>query len=241
MKSIRKKIKRKHPKNKTKCHKHKHNKHFFCPYCNKMMKGGCSCGTGTGGMLGGNDVAQTLSYTGNTPHYDKNPYLAYTGKTDTNVIYPDVTGPPVIKMDWLNSLKSGGGGGGINYPNGLIGNDWNPNYQYPNVSGTTNNNHYKLNTYAPNDISRDTILSGASKPFSIGGKKRRSKTRKPTRSNTQKRKIGGYLGTTFSILDNVSYNLGKYTSNLQGLNEPPDPLPFQDQLKGSLNNLKNYR
>lgn len=233
-------MKRKNPKNKTKCHKHKHNKHFFCPHCNKMMKGGCSCGNGT--MLGGNDVAHTLAYTGNTPHYhyDKNPYLAYTGKTDTNVIYPDVTGPVGIKMNWLNTLKSGGGGG--NYPNGLIGNDWNPNYQYPNVLGTTNNNHYKLNTYAPNDISRNTILSGSSKPFSVGGKHRKSKTRKPPRRNSQKRKIGGgYFEDPSGILNNVSYNLAKYTSNLQGINEPPNPQPFQDQLKGSLNNLKNYR
>lgn len=238
MKSIRKKIKRKNPKNKTKCYKHKHNKDFFCPYCNKMMKGGCSCNSS---MLGGNDVARSLAYTGNTQHYDKNPYLAYTGKTDTNVIYPDVTGPASIKMDWLNSLKSGGSNSG-NYPNGLIGNDWNPNYQYPNVLGTTNNNHYKLNTYAPNDISRNTILSGSSKPFSIGGKKRRSKMRRQPRRNTQKRKIGGgYFQTPSSILNNMSYNLGKYTSNLQGINEPPNPLPFQDQFKGSLNNLKIYR
>ena len=236
MKSTRKKLKRKHLKNKTKCHKHKH---FFCPYCDKKMKGGCSCGTG--GMFGGNDVAHTLAYTGNAQHYDKNPYLAYTGKTDTNIIYPDVTGPVVIKLDWLNSLKSGGGGAGAgaaagNYPNGLIGNDWNPNYQYPNVMGTTNNNHYKLNTYEPNDVSRNTILSGSSKPFSIGGKKRKNKTR--SRYNSRKKNIGG---TPSSILNNISYNLGKYTSNLQGLKEPANPLPFQDQLKGSLNNLNYYR
>lgn len=237
MKSIRRKLKRKNLKNKTKCNKHKH---FFCPYCDKKMKGGCSCGTGA--MFGGNDVANTLAYTRNTPHYDKNPYLAYTGKSDTNVIYPDITGPAGIKLDWLNSLKSGGGVGGVNYPNGLIGNDWNPNYQYPNVMGTTNNNHYKLNTYAPNDVSRNTILSGASKPFSIGGKKRRNKTRSHSRSNTRKNKNGGgYLEAPTSIVNNLSYNLGKYTSNLQGLNEPPNPLPFQDQLKGSLNNLKIYR
>jgi hypothetical protein len=234
MKSIRKKSKRKMPKNKTKCHKH--NKHFFCPYCDKKMKGGCSCGTGA--MFGGNDVAQSLAYTRNTPHYDKNPYLAYTGKSNTNVIYPDVTGPPGIKLDWLNNLKFGGGGvGGGNYPNGLIGNDWNPNYQYPNVSGTTNNNHYKLNTYAPNDISRNTILSGSAKPFSIGGKKRKNNTRR----NSRKRKNGGgYFQGPSSILNDVSYNLGKYTSNLQGLKEPPNPLPFQDQLKDASNNLKYY-
>lgn len=232
MKSIRKKLKRKHLKNKTKCHKHKH---FFCPYCDKKMKGGCSCGTGS--MSGGNDVAKTLAYTKNTPVYDKNPYLAYTGKNNTNVIKPNVTGPAPVKMDWLNILKFGGGGGGGNYPNGLIGNDWNPNYQYPNVLGTTNNNHYKLNTYAPNDISRETTLSGSSKPFSTGGKRRRHKTR-----NTRRKKTGGgILDTPSSIVNNLSYNLGKYTSNIQGLKEPSNPLPFQDQLKGSFNNLKNFR
>jgi hypothetical protein len=235
MKSIRKKMKRTTQKNKTKCHKH--NKHFFCPQCNTKMKGGCSCGTGA--MFGGNDVAQSLAYTGKTPHYDKNPYLAYTGKTNTNLVYPDVTGPPALKMDWLNNLKFGGGSDGGNYPNGLIGNNWNPNYQYPNVLGTTNNNHYGLNTYVP-DISRNTILSGSSKPFSIGGKKRRQhKTRlkKKMRYNTRKRNIGGNVS---SILGNLSYDLAKYTSNLQGLKEPPNPLPFQDQFKNSSNNLKYY-
>lgn len=231
MKSIRKKLKRKNPKNKTK--RHKHNS-FFCPYCDKTMKGGCSCGTGK--MFGGNDVANTLAYTGNTPHYDKNPYLAYTGNANTNLIYPNVSGSSGVKMDWINNLKSYSGGSGANYPNGLIGNDWNPNYQYPNVLGTTNNNHYKLNTYSPNDISRNTILSGSAHPFSTGGKRRKNKTR-----NTRKRKNGGgYFNTPSSILNNISYNLGKYTSNLQGLNEPQNPLPFQDQLINSSNNLKNF-
>lgn len=231
MKSIRNTIKRKTLKNKTKCNKHKHNKHFFCKKCHKNMKGGCSCG-----MFGGNDVANTLAYTKNTPHYDKNPYLAYTGKTNTNVIYPDVTGPPHTQMNWMNNLKFGGTKGG-NYPNGLIGNDWNPNYQYPNVLGTTNNNHYKLNTYSPNDISRNIILSGASKPFSTGGKKKQ-RTKKTIKKN---KNGGGYLSGPHSILNNISYNLGKYTSNLQGLKEPSNPLPFQDQLKNSSNNLKNFR
>jgi hypothetical protein len=81
---------------------------FFCSVCNKKRKsykGGCGCN-----QRGGNDVAQSLAYSGKSQHYNTNPNLAFTGNKH---VYPN-TGSSGGMMDWLNPNKLMGGT--IKYP-----------------------------------------------------------------------------------------------------------------------------
>ena len=84
-------------------------------------------------------------------------------------------------------------------------------------------NAYKLNTY-PQDPSRAMIASGASAPFSVGGKRRR-KTR------------GGSLLTQWA-----SNNVGNMYRTFQGVDTHPSPFPTEGQLTNVATLSKmNYR
>lgn len=88
-------------------------------------------------------------------------------------------------------------------------------------------NSYKLNTY-PQDPSRAMIASGASSPFSVGGRKHR-KTKRSYR--------GGTLLTQWA-----SNNVGNAYRMYQGVNTQPSPFPTEGQLANVATLSKmNYR
>jgi hypothetical protein len=187
--------------------------------------------------LGGGNLA----YPTNNIFFQKPP-LAYTSKTGggTNAAYPS-TGASARSNTWLNSsnLQGGGGNGlpfgdnlpemrGVAYPNGLTGQPWGGNLQWPsttNIGG--NNNHYSLNTYAPHDVSRQMLAAGANPPFSGvikgGGKKKKRKL-----------KGGGLSNFMFQDLVNVGrlgqFGLGSTYNTLKGFGPSPNPLPWKGQL-----------
>jgi hypothetical protein len=188
----------------------------------------------------------SLAYPTNNIFFQKPP-LAYTGKTGggTSAAYPRA-GASGHSQAWLNSsmLQGGGqrGGNGLPYgqglpemrgaayPNGLTGQPWGANLEWPsttNIGG--NNNHYSLNTYAPNDVSRQMIAAGANPPFSGalqsgGGKK-----------NRRRKQRGGALSNfLFQDLVNVGrqaqFGLGSTLNTLKGYGPPGDPMPWRGQL-----------
>ena len=168
-----------------------------------------------------------LAYPTNNIFFQKPP-LAYTSKTGggTSAAYPS-TGASARSQTWLNSsnLQGGGGGNGLAYPNGLTGQPWGGNLQWPgttNIGG--NNNHYSLNTYAPHDVSRQMLAAGANPPFSgvIKGGRRR------------KQKGGGLSNFLFQDLVNVGrlgqFGLGSTYNTLKGFEPSSNPLPWKGQL-----------
>jgi hypothetical protein len=167
-----------------------------------------------------------LAYPTNNIFFQKPP-LAYTSKTGggTSAAYPS-TGASARSQTWLNSSNlQGGGGNGLPYPNGLTGQPWGGNLQWPgttNIGG--NNNHYSLNTYAPHDVSRQIMAAGANPPFSgvIKGGGRR------------KQKGGGLSNFLFQDLVNVGrlgqFGLGSTYNTLKGFEPSSNPLPWKGQL-----------
>jgi hypothetical protein len=120
---------------------------------------------------------------------------------------------------------------GIEYPNGLTGDTWGPNFKWPATTDIAgNNNHYALNKYTP-DVSRQMIATGASPPFSVGGgKKRRINKNKKSRKQN-----GGALSNfLFEDLVNVGrqfqYGIGSTYNTLKGYGPPTDPMPWKGQL-----------
>ena len=104
---------------------------------------------------------------------------------------------------------------GIPYPNGLVGEAWTSN---PSTWG--NSNHYLLNTYSPNDVSRQMVDLGAQPPFTGGGWR---KNKKGGSTNTLLQDALN-LGRTFQNGIGSTYNV------LRGYNPPVSPLPWKDQL-----------
>jgi len=107
---------------------------------------------------------------------------------------------------------------GIPYPDGLVGEAWTPN---PSTWGV--GNHFELNTYSPNDVSRQMVNVGAQPPFTGGGWK--------------KNKKGGsfftnsFLQDTLNLGRNVQNGIGSSYNILKGYEPTPNPLPWKDQLK----------
>jgi hypothetical protein len=126
---------------------------------------------------------------------------------------------------------------GTLYPNGLTGQSWQANYQWPgttNISG--NNNHYELNKYVP-DISRQMIATGAQPPFSVGGGKRK-------KSLKNRKQRGGASNGLFQDFTNLgrqfTYGLGSAYNGLRGYSAPTNPMPWKGQLPNvpSLSTIK---
>ena len=123
------------------------------------------------------------------------------------------------------------------YPNGLVGTAWTPKISsWPGVDGVSgDSNYYPLNTYAPVDISREMIATGASKPFVSGGASR--KTKKQRRQMSKKMYKGGNWYTNSFAQDLVNlgrstfYNANTTLNALKGVPAPVNPLPWKDQLK----------
>jgi hypothetical protein len=137
-----------------------------------------------------------------------------------------------------SSCKMGGGGP-------LVGNPWTPNVGgWSGVDGVNGNrNFFSQNTYSPNDVSRQMISTGANPPYSVGGKKTRSKKHK--NKNTK-----GYRGGSLTnLLSQDFVNLGRQFTfgagsaynAINGYASPVNPMPWKDQLPNtpSLASLKS--
>jgi len=170
---------------------------LFCLFCNKKKRsyrGGCGCD-----QRGGNDVAQSLAYSGKAQHYTPNPNLAFTGNVNSNnPVYPNTESSGSI-MDWLNPSKYTGGS--IKYP---------------------------LNPYSV-DVPRNITYTGASKPFSVGGSKRRRKSNR--RYKSKNARGGGLIPEGILNLGRVvNHNLGSAYNGMLGYNAPVNPIPWKGQL-----------
>jgi len=110
-------------------------------------------------------------------------------------------------------------------PSGLTGQSWNANFGWPgtNTVGGGDHNHYSLNKYVPVDISRQTQLIGAQRPF-LGGTKNKNKNK------SRKQKGGALSNFLFQDFVNVGrqveFGLGSAYNTLSGHNSPVNPMPW---------------
>ena len=126
---------------------------------------------------------------------------------------------------------------GIPYPNGLVGSPWTPSSSgWPGVDGITGDRNYLgLNTYSPNDVSRQMINTGAQPPFSIGGRKPRKGTRRG-RKGQKGGVISNFLGQDLINLGRQLQNgFGTAYNGLAGYPSPVNPLPWKGQLQNTPN------
>jgi len=207
--------------------------------------GSCSSNLLKGGSRrkrGGDFNKSILAYTGKPqPSGPPNPYLAYTGKPNVNLAsaYPN-PGQSSSFMNWLNPSKTQSGG---KYPNGLTGDPWTPSAQtWPGVNGVDgDNNHFELNNYN-NDVSRQMVDVGPAAPYTVGGRRRKGKRGRRTRS----RKGGFILGNNSLLQDatnvgrQINSGLGGVYNALNGFPAPVNPLPWKDQLVNTNSNNLNY-
>ena len=106
--------------------------------------------------------------------------------------------------------------------NGLTGQNWGANFEWPGTTNIgANNNHYALNKYAPVDISRQMKDTGAQFPFLAGGK----------RKNKSRKQRGGTLSNfLYQDLVNVGrqfqHGMGSTYNALSGYSAPVNPMPW---------------
>jgi hypothetical protein len=120
-----------------------------------------------------------------------------------------------------------GGNPGIPYPAGLVGNSWNSSPStWPGVNGIPgDSNHLSLNTYKPNDVSRQIVDVGANPPFLNGGSKNRRKKLKQNGGT-----LSNFLGQDLINLGrNFQFGIGSAYNALAGYKPPINPMPFKDQ------------
>jgi len=127
---------------------------------------------------------------------------------------------------------------GIPYPNGLVGSPWTPSVSgWPGVDGVPgDSNYYKLNTYSPNDVSRQMINVGAAPPFSIGGKKIKKGKKCYKKCSTKRRghkggALSNFLGQDLINLGRqLQFGFGSAYNGLSGYSAPVNPMPWKGQL-----------
>lgn len=111
-------------------------------------------------------------------------------------------------------------GGGSSYPNGLVGQAWNPAKpaDWPGVDGVSGNRNYSaLNNY-DNDVSRQMTDVGANRPFLKGGRTR------------GKRGGSNFLSQDLvNVGRQVQFGVGSAYNALLGYSAPVNPLPWKDQ------------
>lgn len=205
----------------------------------------------------GGSADMNLAYPSNNVPSVPNPFLAYTGKggsleniNGVNKTIPN-TGPPSIGYNFLNSPVIRGGCGscgamkggcgplcalamiGGNNSNAQVGSPWTPSSSgWPGVSGVQGDNNYlSLNDYKT-DISRQMIATGANPPFSVGGRRRKTKK---SRGKTQKGgTFSNFLGQDLINLGRqFQFGVGSAYNALSGYSAPVNPLPWKDQYSNS--------
>ena len=103
------------------------------------------------------------------------------------------------------------------------------------ASGAASYPHYALNTYAPDDVSRQMVATGAQPPFSTGGTRRGGRKH---RKRTGKRG-GGFLSTfvpeySLNAARGVVHNGSNVVNSLLGNPTGTDPAPWvQDNIQTS--------
>ena len=122
--------------------------------------------------------------------------------------------------------------GGFTGPNGLVGTAWKPDAStWPAVSPKTN--HLSYNTY-DNDISRQMMANGASRPFTVGGKRIGNGTKKlllKFRGKRNKKSKGGAAGPNslvqdfFSLGNQFMFNGQSAFNAIRGVPPPVNPSP----------------
>lgn len=112
------------------------------------------------------------------------------------------------------------------YPDGLVGSPWRPPVSdWPGVNGISGDrNHLAYNTYAPVDVSRQMIDTGANPPFSIGGSKKNKRSKKGGLASNMLSQDLINLGRQFQ------FNVGSTYNALNGYAAPVSPLPWKDQI-----------
>lgn len=115
-----------------------------------------------------------------------------------------------------------GGNKGIPYPDGLVGKPWTPSITgWPGVDNVSGNRNYLANNNYHTDISRQMIATGANRPFSVGGGKRKQK------GGTLSNFIGQDL---INLGRQFQFGLGSAYNAISGYPAPTNPLPWKDQL-----------
>jgi hypothetical protein len=141
---------------------------------------------------------------------------------------------------------TGGGNGGLPYPDGLLGNAWTPSVTgWPGVDGVSMNRaHLGYNTYAPYDVSRQMVDVGAAapflngvvdapaaKPYLGGGKRRKSRKIRNSRKNKRGGSMTNLLGQDFlNVGRQFQHGLGSSYNAIRGFASPVNPLPWKDQM-----------
>ena len=118
-----------------------------------------------------------------------------------------------------------GGNQGIPYPNGLIGSPWTPSSSgWPGVSGIQGDNNFLAPNNYKTDVQTSIISTGAQRPFSVGGSKK--KTRKQKGGN-----LSNFLGQDLINLGRqFQFGLGSAYNGLAGYASPVNPMPWKGQL-----------
>ena len=115
-----------------------------------------------------------------------------------------------------------GGNKGIPYPDGLVGKPWTPSITgWPGVDNISGGRNYLANNNYNTDISRQMIATGANRPFSVGGGKRKQK------GGTLSNFIGQDL---INLGRQFQFGLGSAYNAISGYPAPTNPLPWKDQL-----------
>ena len=169
----------------------------------------------------GGDNALNQAYTGSPVTTVGNPNMAFLESNANSRAYPPSDPAPIVPSYMNSQAMSRGGkrgkrgtrrmrGGGCGCNSFMTGGDYIPALipamqgtpvnggdisTWPGVngiaSGAASYPHYPVNTYEPNDVSRQMIATGAQPPFSTGG------TRRGGRKHRRRGKRGGGLLSTF--------------------------------------------
>jgi hypothetical protein len=196
--------------------------------------------------LGGDNI--NLAYTGQPIQTVPNPFLSYTG-AGLEKAYPSsgpADGPDQKGTNWINPpLQSGGQcgscgilkGGGENAS--FVGKPWTPDIKtWPGVS--SGGNYYKLNTYQPNDVSRQIENIGANPPFLGAAMKGGKKSRKGRKGRKSRKQKGGSFSNTITqdfinLGNQLKFGAGSAYNAINGYPSPANPLPWKSQLVGTPN------
>jgi len=153
------------------------------------------------------------------------------------------------KFDFLNSqspqrggcggagmcgLHQSGGGSGIPYPDGLIGRPYGSALEdLPGIDMVQGNrNFYSPNSYN-NSLSTSMTYTGANRPFSIGGRKKRDRSKRRRKRTCRSRQKGGFIGLTNTIGQDlvnmgreIGYGVHTTVNRFAGTQPGPNPLPW---------------
>lgn len=188
-----------------------------------------------------------LAYTTKPIHMISNPYIAATsastsvtatvGGSATAATAATARAYPITDVN--NKLSSQGSLNFINSQGsqkggqaGQIGSPWGSNpYKWPGVDGISGDRNYiPLNEYKT-DISRQMISTGPNPPFSVGGKRSKSKRSRRRKSRRRSKrtikKVGGFAGQDLiNVGREFNYGINSAYNSVAGIKSPINPMPW---------------